>query len=81
MYRLVAVKKGRAVECVPGFASRRDAQHEADRLNALPAEWQEPDGRIDCRPHWEAARQPRTFDNRAPGGWTGLNPPGPERVN
>jgi hypothetical protein len=61
MYMLVAIKKGQAVECVPGFANRRDAKHEADLLNALPAEWQDPDGRVHYRPEWKVARQPRTF--------------------
>jgi hypothetical protein len=72
MYMLVAIKKGKPVECVPGFANLRDAKHEADRLNALPAEWQEPDGRIYCRPQWKIARQPKT--PAGPSKWTAARP-------
>ena len=56
MFMLIAVKQGQQAECVPGFFSRRDAQHEADRLNALPREWQEPDGR-----RWQRVKSPATW--------------------
>ena len=52
MYKLVAYREGKKVECVPGFARKRDAQYEARRLNALPPHWRGPDGRVYHRPHW-----------------------------
>jgi hypothetical protein len=53
MYMLVALREGKRVECVGGFTSRRDAQREARRLNALPSQWRSPDGRVYHRPCWE----------------------------
>jgi hypothetical protein len=55
MYMLVAYREGKKVECVPGFARKRDAQYEARRLNALPTHWRDPDGRVYHRPYWAVA--------------------------
>ena len=53
MYALVALREGKKVECVPGFASRRDAQLEARRLNSLPTHWRNSEGKVYHRPYWE----------------------------
>ena len=55
MYVLVALREGKTVECVSGFVSKRDAQREARRLNALPTHWRNPDGRVYHRPYWAVA--------------------------
>jgi hypothetical protein len=76
MYLLVAYRNGKPVECVPGFAEKRDAQSAARRLNSLPTHWRNPDGRLYRRPSWEvecqgdsargpAAAPPRACASRA----------------
>ena len=57
MYMLVALREGKKVECVSGFASKREAQREARRLNALPTHWRNPDGLVYHRPYWAVAAQ------------------------
>jgi len=58
MFMLIAKRNGRVVECVPGFTRRSDAEHEAQRLNALPEEWQSTAGQLYHRPYWEVDFQP-----------------------
>lgn len=60
MYALVALREGKKVECVPGFVSKREAQREARRLNALPMHWQNPDGKVYHRPYWDVVVEDKT---------------------
>jgi hypothetical protein len=60
MYALVALREGKKVECVPGFASRRDALLEARRLNSLPTHWRNADGKVYHRPYWEVVSEDAT---------------------
>jgi hypothetical protein len=62
MYMLVALRDGETVECVSGFLSKRDAQHEARRLNSLPTHWRNPDGKVYHRPVWAVASQDPSGD-------------------
>jgi hypothetical protein len=55
MYVLVALREGKAVEWVGGFASRRDARREARKLNSLPTHWRGADGKVYHRPYWDVA--------------------------
>jgi hypothetical protein len=57
MYMLVAIRDGAKIEWVPDFATRRDAEQEARRLNALPTYWRSPDGRLYHRPYWKVEVQ------------------------
>ncbi len=59
MFMLIGNRDGRTVECVPDFPTRRDAEHEARRLNSLPTTWQAADGRVYHRPCWQVVPQPR----------------------
>jgi hypothetical protein len=57
MYMLVAIRDGKTIECARDFYTRRDAEEEARRLNALPTHWQSPNGRLYHRPDWKVEVQ------------------------
>ncbi len=61
MYMLVAIRDGTRIECARDFLTRRDAEQEARRLNALPTYWQNPDGRLYHRPYWKVEVQRNGF--------------------